>query len=233
MLITLQNCVCVSAGKDKVVKYWDADKFEHLLTLEGHHSEVWCMAVSSLGDFVVTGSHDRSLRRWERTDEPFFVEEEREKRLESLFEADLEVRQSLATMTAESDAQSTGLHAATHAKIAWRPGYMNGAAERYFMLYPLFCRQRSDLSLVLFPMQERPKGRGGKEGEAEEGSVAPAGRKTLETLGAADSITEALEMAANEVQRQQVPVLQSVLLITGRCTLNCFCGCHTRTACFR
>ena len=29
--------------------------------------------------------------RWERTEEPFFVEEEREARLESLFEADLEV----------------------------------------------------------------------------------------------------------------------------------------------
>lgn len=27
-------------GKDKLVKYWDADKFEHLLTLEGHHAEV-------------------------------------------------------------------------------------------------------------------------------------------------------------------------------------------------
>lgn len=37
-----------------------------------------------------TGSHDRSLRRWERTSEPFFVEEEKEKRLESLFEADVE-----------------------------------------------------------------------------------------------------------------------------------------------
>ena len=44
-----------------------------------------------MGDFVITGSHDRSLRRWERTDEPFFVEEEKEKRLESLFEADMEV----------------------------------------------------------------------------------------------------------------------------------------------
>ena len=52
--------------------------------------QVWCLAVGSLGDLVVSGSHDRSLRRWERTDEPFFVEEEKEKRLESLFEADLE-----------------------------------------------------------------------------------------------------------------------------------------------
>jgi U3 small nucleolar RNA-associated protein 12 len=39
-----------------------------------------------LGDFVVTGSHDKSLRRWQRTDEPFFIDEEKEKRLESLFE---------------------------------------------------------------------------------------------------------------------------------------------------
>lgn len=37
---------------------------------------------------MVTGSADRSLRLWERTDEPFFAEEERENRMESLFEAD-------------------------------------------------------------------------------------------------------------------------------------------------
>jgi U3 small nucleolar RNA-associated protein 12 len=53
--------------------------------------QVWCLAVSSLGDFAVSGGADRSLRVWTRTEEPFFVEEEREKRLESLFEADLEV----------------------------------------------------------------------------------------------------------------------------------------------
>lgn len=81
------------AGKDRLVKYWDMDKFELLLTLEGHCAEVWCLAVGSLGDLLVSGSHDRSLRRWERTEEPFFVEEEKEKRLESLFEGDLEVRE--------------------------------------------------------------------------------------------------------------------------------------------
>lgn len=79
------------AGKDKLVKYWDADKFELLLTLAGHHAAVWCLAVSPLGDFIITGSHDRSLRRWDRTDEPFFVEEEKEARLDSLFEGDLAV----------------------------------------------------------------------------------------------------------------------------------------------
>ena len=55
-------------------------------------AQVWCLAVSSLGDCVVSAGADRSLRVWQRTEEPFFVEEEKEKRLESLFEADLEAR---------------------------------------------------------------------------------------------------------------------------------------------
>ena len=63
-----------SAGKDRLVKYWDADKFELLLTLEGHHADVWCLAISNRGDFVVTGSHDQSSRRWDHTEEPFFIE---------------------------------------------------------------------------------------------------------------------------------------------------------------
>ncbi|KAK9755554.1 hypothetical protein RND81_01G034100 [Saponaria officinalis] len=79
-----------SVGNDRLLKFWDADKFELLLTLEGHHAEVWCLAVSSRGDFVVTGSQDKSIRRWDRTDEPFFIEEEKEKRLEEMFEADLD-----------------------------------------------------------------------------------------------------------------------------------------------
>ncbi|KAK3043031.1 hypothetical protein RJ639_002599 [Escallonia herrerae] len=79
-----------SVGKDRLVKYWDVDKFELLLTLEGHHAEVWCLSISNHGDFLVTGSHDRSIRRWDRTEEPFFIEEEKEKRLEEMFESDLD-----------------------------------------------------------------------------------------------------------------------------------------------
>lgn len=63
-----------SAGKDGLVKYWDADKFELLLTLEGHHADIWCLAISHRGDFLVTGSHDRSIRRWDRSEETFFIE---------------------------------------------------------------------------------------------------------------------------------------------------------------
>jgi U3 small nucleolar RNA-associated protein 12 len=63
-----------SVGKDRLVKYWDADKFELLLTLKGHHAGICCLAISNRGDFIVTGSYDQSIRRWDRTDEPFFIE---------------------------------------------------------------------------------------------------------------------------------------------------------------
>ena len=135
-----------TAGKDGVVKYWDADKFEELLQLNGHQGEVWAMVVSSLGDFVVTGSHDRGLRRWERTEEPFFVEEEKEKRLESLFEEDL----------GRDDAR---------------------------------------------PLTLGPDGGALAEDGAGAGGVVPAGKKTLETVSAADAIVEALDMAATEEER--------------------------------
>ncbi len=142
-----------TAGKDGVVKYWDGDKFEELLQLNGHHGEVWAMAVSSLGDFIVTGSHDRGLRRWERTEEPFFVEEEKEKRLESLFEEDL----------GKEDA---------------RP-------------------------LVLGP----DGGAVAEDGVG--GHVVPAGKKTLETVSAADAIVEALDMASTEEERIEEAVAEA------------------------
>ncbi len=85
------------------------------------------------------GSHDRSIRRWERTAEPFFVEEEWERRLESLFEADME------TTAADRDAAAGA-----------------GAAD---------------------------------------GTAAPAGRRTLEAVSAADAIIDALEAAALELDR--------------------------------
>lgn len=36
------------------------------------------MALSPNGDYVVSASHDKSLRLWERTREPLILEEERE-----------------------------------------------------------------------------------------------------------------------------------------------------------
>ncbi|KAI0776016.1 WD-repeat-containing protein [Trametes elegans] len=75
-----------TVGKDKLLKYWDGDKFENIQKLEGHHGEVWALAVSHHGKFVVTGSHDKSIRVWEKLDEPLFLEEERERELEAIYE---------------------------------------------------------------------------------------------------------------------------------------------------
>ncbi|XP_020577298.1 WD repeat-containing protein 3 [Phalaenopsis equestris] len=127
-----------SVGKDRLVKYWDADKFELLLTLEGHHAEIWCLTISTHGGFFITGSHDRSIRRWDRTEEPFFPEEEREKRLQEMFESDLET---------------------TESKYALREEF------------------------------------------SEDGSVGVPGKKTQETITAADMIIDALDTAQDELKR--------------------------------
>ncbi|KAL5621503.1 hypothetical protein BROUX41_006403 [Berkeleyomyces rouxiae] len=90
-----------SCGKDRAIKYWDGDKFEHIQRLDGHHGEVWAMAVSHGGRFLITASHDKSIRVWEETDEQIFLEEEREKEIEELYESTL-------TTSLEKDPEAEG-----------------------------------------------------------------------------------------------------------------------------
>jgi U3 small nucleolar RNA-associated protein 12 len=78
-----------SASKDRVIKYWDGDKFEQIQKLEGHHGEIWALTVSRTGNFFVSASHDKSIRVWEQTDEQIFLEEEKEKELEEIYESTL------------------------------------------------------------------------------------------------------------------------------------------------
>ncbi|KLO08525.1 WD-repeat-containing protein [Schizopora paradoxa] len=75
-----------SVGKDRLLKYWDGDKFVMIQKLEGHHGEIWALAVSHRGNFVVTGSQDKSIRVWEKLDDQLFIEEEREIELERMYE---------------------------------------------------------------------------------------------------------------------------------------------------
>ncbi|SCV71583.1 BQ2448_3171 [Microbotryum intermedium] len=105
-----------SVGKDKMVKYWDGDKvsrcqqyrflsserllitairspqFECIQKLAGHAGEIWALAVSHRANFVITGSHDKSIRIWEKTDEPLFLEEEREREIEEMYDSNLNGR---------------------------------------------------------------------------------------------------------------------------------------------
>ncbi|KAK6459156.1 beta transducin [Scheffersomyces xylosifermentans] len=75
-----------SSGKDGLIKYWDGDKFECIQKLSAHQSEVWCLSVSSNGLFMVSTSHDHSIRLWSATDDQVFLEEEREKEMDELYE---------------------------------------------------------------------------------------------------------------------------------------------------
>lgn len=67
-----------TVGKDGLLKQWDADNFERILTLNGHHGEIWSTAISPNGKYVVSSGHDKTLRLWERTQEPLVLEDERE-----------------------------------------------------------------------------------------------------------------------------------------------------------
>lgn len=78
-----------SASKDGLIKSWDGDKFQHVQTLAGHHGEIWSLVASRTGEFLVSASHDKSIRIWTQTDEPLFLEEEREREMEELYESTL------------------------------------------------------------------------------------------------------------------------------------------------
>lgn len=78
-----------TSSRDKMVKYWDGDKFENILRLDGHHAEVSAIAVSGDSEFFVSSGHDKSIRVWRQSDDPVFLEEEREKELEEIYETQL------------------------------------------------------------------------------------------------------------------------------------------------
>ena len=75
-----------TSSKDGTVRYWDGDKFEQILLLRGHASEVCSLAVSRGGSFVLSAGMDRQVRVWERTKDMVFLDEERERELEGMFD---------------------------------------------------------------------------------------------------------------------------------------------------
>ena len=76
-----------SCSKDGLLKYWDADKFEQIQVLTGHQGPIWSLIPSTDGSFIVTVSQDKTIRIWIRTDEPLYLEEERENALESMLDS--------------------------------------------------------------------------------------------------------------------------------------------------
>lgn len=67
-----------TCGKDGKIKQWDADNFQKIITLPGHIGEAYNLTVSLNGKFVVTAGNDRTLRLFERTNEPLVLQDVQE-----------------------------------------------------------------------------------------------------------------------------------------------------------
>lgn len=78
-----------SGSKDGSLKYWDVDKYEMICEIDGQRGECWDLCISGDGEIVGSVSHDRMIRVWRRSDEPLFLDEEKDKRMEELFESKL------------------------------------------------------------------------------------------------------------------------------------------------
>ena len=112
-----------TTGKDHMVKQWDGDRFDHIMTLEGHQAEVSGCAVSANGTFMVSCSHDRSIRIWERTQELLNLGEEREIEREAdqeRVEAEEEAAVARAKKAKGDDADLPGKRSADTLKAADR-----------------------------------------------------------------------------------------------------------------
>ena len=85
----------ITASKDGDIKMWDADRQEPFVQIfkRGHVSEVWCLCCSK-GDVIISGGADRSIRCWQRTDEPLIASEEADQLLENTLDIDDQQRSS-------------------------------------------------------------------------------------------------------------------------------------------
>lgn len=79
----------LTCSKDKYIKYWDGDKFDQVQKLAAHTGEIWGLSISSDAEFFVSVSHDFSIRIWKQDNDEVFIQEEREKELDELYENEL------------------------------------------------------------------------------------------------------------------------------------------------
>ena len=95
-----------TCSKDKTIRFWDADSFQQILLLSGHTAEINTLAVSRTGGFILSGGMDRQIRVWERTKDIVFIEEERERELEKIFDKEDGAKGNASiNMTGHADAE--------------------------------------------------------------------------------------------------------------------------------
>lgn len=54
----------MSSSKDKTVKFFDGDTYDEIFVFDNFFGDVWQVAVSSIGDFFIAVSADKSIRVW-------------------------------------------------------------------------------------------------------------------------------------------------------------------------
>uniref|UniRef100_A0A0N5AJ03 WD_REPEATS_REGION domain-containing protein n=1 Tax=Syphacia muris TaxID=451379 RepID=A0A0N5AJ03_9BILA len=75
-----------SAGKDGLLIQWDAEKFQRIQVLNSHFAEIWAIAQTINGKYLVSASHDKSVRLWELTEQIIVLQEEEEMEREKEYE---------------------------------------------------------------------------------------------------------------------------------------------------
>lgn len=73
-----------TASKDREVKMIDADTHEEIFVFDCFFGAVWSLALSSIGDYMVTVCADKSIRIWRQTTEQVFVSDLQEMREEKV-----------------------------------------------------------------------------------------------------------------------------------------------------
>lgn len=73
-----------SCGKDGKVKQWDADSFVLIQTVSSHLGQAYCLDVSKTGHYIVSSGSDRTIRLFERSDEPIILEDMQETEREEI-----------------------------------------------------------------------------------------------------------------------------------------------------
>lgn len=73
-----------TGSKDNTIKYYDGDTYDEVQVFEQSFGNIWGLALSYIGDLVVSVSADSSIRVFRQTKQQLFIEEEREKRMEKM-----------------------------------------------------------------------------------------------------------------------------------------------------
>lgn len=73
-----------SCGKDGKVKQWDADSFVLIQTVPSHLGQAYWLDVSKTGHYIASSGSDRTIRLFERSDEPIVLEDMQEMEREEI-----------------------------------------------------------------------------------------------------------------------------------------------------